>query len=182
MVDPSPLNLTISHWNQSLRRALQIHLPGCSTHSYACKGMIISFATILVRKLPSKIHFHVSNPNLALRLPWILPSTMPACTLSKRKPSNWLLKWMSRCMPWLISSSLDGLMTSRKSHTHYIPTGNTVNHSLLKMNLCSMEKPSSSLHQKGRRSLVLCTNHTKDYQITVPCMWLCLLAWYQQGH
>ena len=64
-------------------------------------------------------------------------------------------------MPWLISSSLAGLMTSRKSHTQYVPTGNTVNHSLLKMDLCSMEKPSSSLHQKGRRSLVLYAAHTK---------------------
>ena len=49
----------------------------------------------------------------------------------------------------------------KESHTHYIPTGNTVSHSLLKMDLCSMEKPSSSLHQKGRRSLVPYTNHTK---------------------
>ena len=52
-------------------------------------------------------------------------------------------------------------MTSRKSHTYYVPTGNTMSHSLLKMDLCSMEKPSSSLHQKGRRSLILCINHTK---------------------
>ena len=52
-------------------------------------------------------------------------------------------------------------MTSRKYHTHYVPTGSTMSHSLLKMDLCSMEKPSSYLHQKGRRSLVLCTNHIK---------------------
>ena len=52
-------------------------------------------------------------------------------------------------------------MTSRISHVHYLPTGNHVNHSLLKMHLCSVEKPSSSFHQKGRRSLVLCTNHIK---------------------
>ena len=161
MVDPSPLNLTISHWNQSLRRALQIHLPSCSTCYYACKGMIMFFATALERKWPSQIHFHISSPNLALRLHWILPSTMPACPLSERKPSNWLLRWMLRCMPWLISSSLAGPVTSRKSLTHYTPTSNTVSHSLLKMDLCSVEKPSSSLHQKGRRSLVLCTNHTK---------------------
>ena len=95
--------------------------------------------------------------NLALRLHWILPSTMPAYPLSERKHSNWLLRWISRCMPQLISSSL----TSRKYHAHYIPTGNTMGHSLLKMDLCSMEKSSSSLHQKGPRSLVLCTNHTK---------------------
>ena len=43
----------------------------------------------------------------------------------------------------------------------YISIGDTVNHSLLKMDLCSVEKPSSSLHQKGRWSLVLCTSHTK---------------------
>ena len=52
-------------------------------------------------------------------------------------------------------------MTSRKYHDHYIPTGNTMSHSLLKMDLCSVEYPSSSLHRKGRRSLVLCTNHIK---------------------
>ena len=45
--------------------------------------------------------------------------------------------------------------------THYIPTGNTVNYSLLKMDLCSMEKPLPFLHQKGIMSLVLCTSHTK---------------------
>ena len=45
MVDPSPLNLTISHWNQSLRRALQMHLSGCSTCSYTYKGITTFFAT-----------------------------------------------------------------------------------------------------------------------------------------
>ena len=53
------------------------------------------------------------------------------------------------------------MMTSRKSHIHYIPTGNTMSPSLLKMDLCSVEKPSSSLHQKGRKYLVLCTHHIK---------------------
>ena len=109
----------------------------------------------------SQIHSHISSPNLALRLHWILTSTMPACPLSKRKPSNWLLRWMLRCMPWLTSTPLAGLMISRKFHIHYIPTGNTMSHSLLKMDLCSMEKPSSFLHQKGRWSLVLYTSHTK---------------------
>ena len=65
-------------------------------------------------------------------------------------------------MPWLISSSLASPMILRKSHTHYISTGNTVNHSLLKMDLCSVKKLSSFLHQKGRWCLVLCTNHTKS--------------------
>ena len=171
MVDPSPLNLTISHQHQLLRRVLQIHLPSCSTCSYAYKGKIMFLATTLVRKWPSQIHFHLSSPNLPLRLHWILPSTMPACPLSKRKPSNWLLRRMLRCMLWLISSSLAGLMTSRKFNAHCIPTGNTMNHSLLKMDLCSVEKPSSSLHQKGRRSLVLCTNHIKGITKTqlLPC-------------
>ena len=99
------------------------------------------------------------NPKLALILHWILPSTMLACPLSQRKPSNWVWRWMLRCVPWLTSSSLAGLITSRKSHIHCIPTGNTVNHPLLKMDSCSMENPSSSLHQKGRQSLVHCTSH-----------------------
>ena len=56
MVDSSPLNLTISHWKHSPRRALQIHLPGCSAYSYACRGMITSSTTALVRKWSSQIH------------------------------------------------------------------------------------------------------------------------------
>ena len=128
---------------------------------YACKGMIMFFTTALERKWTSQIHFHISSPNLARRLYWILPSTMPPCPLPERKTSEWLLRWMLRCLPCLISSSLAGLMISRKSHTHYVPTGNTVSHLLLKMDLCFMEKPSSSLRQKGRRSLVPFTNHTK---------------------
>ena len=172
MVDPSPLNLTISHWNQSLRRALQMHLPGCSKCYYACKGMIMFFTTALERKWPSQIHFHDSSPNLALRLHWVLLSTIPIYPLPDRKPSNWLLRWMLRCVPWLISSSLAGPMTSRKSHACYVPTGNTVNHPLLKMNSCSVEKSSS----------FLCTNHARVLPNTVACLWLCFLAWYQQGY
>ena len=61
----------------------------------------------------------------------------------------------------LILSCLTGPMTSRKLHAQCSPTGNTISDSLLKMDLCSMEKSSSFLHQKGKRSLVLCTNHTK---------------------
>ena len=152
MVDPSPLNLTTSHWNQSVRKGLQIHLPGCSACYYVCNGMIMFFTTALVRKWLSQIHSHVSSPNMSPRLHWILPFTMPTCPLSERKSSNWFLRWMLRFMPWLISSSLAGLMISRKSHSHYIPTCNTMNQSLLRMNLFSVEKPSSSLHHKGRRS------------------------------
>ena len=62
---PFTLNLTISHWNQSLRRALQIHLPSCPTCFYACKGMIMFSATGLERKWPSKILFHVSSSCLS---------------------------------------------------------------------------------------------------------------------
>ena len=46
-------------------------------------------------------------------------------------------------------------------HAHYVPTGNTMSHSLFKMDFCSGEKSSSSLHQKGRRTLVHYTNHIK---------------------
>ena len=60
-----------------------------------------------------------------------------------------------------LTSCQAGLMTSRKSHVHYVLTGNTVNHSLLKIDSCSMEKPSSYLQQKGRRSFIHCTSHTK---------------------
>ena len=35
---------------------------------------------------------------------------------------------------------------------HYVLTGNMVSHSLLKMDLCFVKKPTSSLDQKGRRS------------------------------
>ena len=96
--------------------------------------------------LLSKIHSHTSSPNMTPRLHWISPSTILACPLSERKPSNWLLRWMLIWMPWLTLPYSASLMTSRKSHVHFIPTGNTVNHSLLKMVLCSVEKSLSSLH------------------------------------
>ena len=60
MVDPSPFNLTISYWNQSLRRVLQIDLPSCSTCSYSCKGMIMyvemhALADIIISGWPNDI-------------------------------------------------------------------------------------------------------------------------------
>ena len=182
MVDPSPLNLTIRHWNQSLRRALQIHLPSCSTCFYACKGMIIFFTTTLERKWPSQIHFHVPSPNQALRLYWTLPSTMSTCPLSKRKPSNWPLRWVLRCMPWLISSPLAGPMISRKLHIHYVPTGNTVNHSLLRWTCVSWRSPYHPSIRKGEGPWYSAPITLRHYQNTVGCLWLCFLAWYQQGH
>ena len=119
-------------------------------------------------------------PSLGLRLHWILPSTMLACL--KGSPLNWLLRWMLRCMPWLTSSSLARPTTSRKSHIHYIPTGNTVNHLLLKMDLCSMKKPSSSLHQKGKGPWYTAPVTPRQHQNTVTFLWLNFLAWYKQGH
>ena len=78
---------------------------------------------------------------------------MPACPLSKGKSSNWLLRQMLRCMPgWY--HHLCWSHDIKEVHAHYVPTANTVKHSLLKMDLCSVDQPQSSLHQKGRRSLV----------------------------
>ena len=39
------------------------------------------------------------KPKPGPELHWILPSTMPTYPLSKRKPSNWLLRWMLKCVP-----------------------------------------------------------------------------------
>ena len=69
------------------------------------------------KKWPSQIHFHISDPNLALRLHWILPSTMPTYPLSKRKPSNWLLRWMPRCMHWMISSPYTNHTKASQKHS-----------------------------------------------------------------
>ena len=103
-------------------------------------------------------HFKAkSGPEIALDIAIHHAHLSPVC----RKSSNWLLRQMLRCVPLLTSSSLAGPMKSRKFHIHYVPTSNTVKLSLLKIDLCSMEKPSSSLHQKGVRSLVHCTSHTK---------------------
>ena len=70
MVDHSPLNLTISHWNQSLRRALQIHLPICSACYYACNGMTMFFATALERKwaLPDTLSHFKPKPGPEISL------------------------------------------------------------------------------------------------------------------
>ena len=50
------------------------------------------------KEMALQIHFYVSSPNLALRLHWILSSTMSTYPLPKRRPSNWPLKWMLRCV------------------------------------------------------------------------------------
>ena len=109
---------------------------------------------------------------------------MPTCPLSERKSSNWLFRWVLRCMAWLILSSLAGLTGHQGSpDTHNVPTGNTMNHSLLKMDLCSSgealiippterEKIFGTLHQ----------SHQGITKNTVACLWLCLLACYQQGY
>ena len=156
MVDLSPLNLAISHWNHSLRKALQIHLPICSACYYACKGEIMFFATALERKCPPDTLSHFKpkpGPEIALDIAINHAHLSPV--------QKEALQLAFGCMLCLISSSLADPMTSRKSHTQYIPTDNTLNHSLLEMDSCSMEKSSSSIHQKGRWSLVLFTNHTK---------------------
>ena len=161
MVDPSPLNLTISQWNQSLRRALHIHLPGCSACFYTCKGIITFFATTLVRKWPSQIHSHVfkpkSGPEIALDI-----AIHHACLSPVQKEALQLAFEMDVEMCALADNINSGWHNDIKEvQHHYLTTGNIVNHSLLKMDLCSMEKSSSSLQQKGRRSLVLCISHTK---------------------
>ena len=182
MVDPSPLNLTINHWNETLRRALQIHLPSCNTCSYACKGYgyVLCYHPGKEMALPDTLSH--SNPNLALRLHRILPSTMLVHPLSKRKPSNFLFEMvdeMCALTDIIVSGWPDDI---KKSHTNYAPTGNTVNHSLLKMDLCSVEKPSSSCHQKkGEGPWYSAPIIPRHYQNSVACLWLCPLAWYQQG-
>ena len=160
MINPSPLNQTIGHWNQSLKKPLQIHLSGCSACSYACKSMIMFFATALVRKCPPRYTLTFQ----AKTLPWhcIGYCHPPACPLLKRKPSNMAFEMdVENTCPGWYHHPLAVWMTSRKSHAHNIPTSNTMNHLLLKMDLWPVEKILSSLHQKGRRSLVLCTKNTK---------------------
>ena len=50
-----------------------------------------------------------------------------------------------------------------------IPTGNTMSHSLLRMDLCSVEKPSSSLWQKGEGPWYSALITSRHYQNTVAC-------------
>ena len=125
-----------------------LHLQGCDYVLHYCPGMEMSLPHTLSHFNPK------TGPEIALDI-----AIHHACLSPVWKEALQVAFDMN--VELLISSSLTAPVTSRKSHIHYIPTGNTVNHSLLKMDLCSMEKPSSSLHQKERRSLVLYTNHTK---------------------
>ena len=163
MVDPLPLNLTISHWNQSLRRALQIHLPSCCACSYACKGMIKISTTTLVMEIA-------------------LPHT-----LSHFKPITWPCDCIGYChMPYPPIPCLRGSPPTGFWEGCWDVCPSWYNHLWLAWwhqgsptcPVCPywqhcesltvedglvfhVEKTSSSLHQKGRMSLVLYTNHTK---------------------
>ena len=138
MVDLSPLNLTISHWDQSPRKALQMHLPSCSTCSYSCRGKITFSTTALVRQWSSLIHSHTSSPNLALRLQWILPSIMLTCPLSKRKPPQMAFEADIE-MNALADIIISGWSHDIKEVPHPLcPYWHTMNHLLLKMDLCSV--------------------------------------------
>ena len=84
---------------------------------------------------------------------YVVNSVFVLCTIItmlRRKHSNKPLWATPRCVLLPTWSSLVGLMTSRQSLTHYTHTGNIGRPSPLKMALSYMEKPSSSLCQKGR--------------------------------
>ena len=102
------------------------------------------------KKKPCQTHslgsVHVLDPTSH----WTSPSTMLTCPQRGRKHSSKLLWAILRCMFLLTCWSLVGLMTSRQFLTHYANTGNIMRPSPLKMALSYVEKPSSSLHQKGR--------------------------------
>ena len=182
MVDSSPLNLTISHWNQSLRRALQIHLSSCSTCYHACKDIIMFFTTALERKWPSLIHFHVSSPSLALRLHWILPSTMPTYPLSEKKPFNWLLRWMLRCVP-LADIIISGWPNNIKEVPHPLHPYWQHYESLTVEDgiVFHREAPIIPPSEKGE-----CPWYLQQSYQALPkhsCLpMVVFLAWYQQGH
>ena len=84
MVDPSPLNQITSCWNWSVRRTLRTNLPSCSTCCCTCKDMTAFSITALVRKFSSKMHSHASRLYLALKLHWLLPSTLLNCPEEKK--------------------------------------------------------------------------------------------------
>ena len=106
--------------------------------------------TAPARKWPCLKHSISSVHVLDLTSHWILPSTMLDCSQRGRKHSNKPLWATLRCMLSLTWSSLVGRMTSRWFLACYAHTDNIARPSLLKMALSYVEKPSSSLCQKGR--------------------------------
>ena len=144
--------------------------------------MIIFFATALERKWPSQINFHISSPNLALRLHWILPSIMPTCPLSKRKPSNWLLRWMLRCIPgWYHHLWLAWQHQGSPMPTMSLLATLWVTH-CWRWTCVLRRSPHHPSMRKGEGPWYSAPVTPGHYQNTVACLWLCLLAWYQQGH
>ena len=153
MVGLSSFSQTTSTWNPSPRRTWQTHQPACSACYCASGAMTTPFVTTPVSKWPCLTHSLSSVYILDLTSHWTSPSTMLACPQRGRKHSNKPLWATLTCMLLPTWSSLVGLMTSRWSLTCYSHTGNIVRPSPLKMALSYMEKPSSSLHQKGERIL-----------------------------
>ena len=97
--------------------------------------------------MPPLASVHILPPTSHWRLPFI----MLACPQTGRKHFNkpsWVIQG---CMPLLTSSSLLGPLTSRRSLTPYIHTGNIMRPSPLKMALSYVGKPSLFLLRKGRK-------------------------------
>ena len=159
------------------------HLPGCSACYYACKGMIMFFATALERKWPSQIHFHISSQSLALRLHWILPSTMPACPLSKRKPPPtglWDGCW-DVCPSWNHHLWLAQWHQGSPMPTVSLLATPWVTH-FWRWTCVPWRSPHHPYIRKGEGPWYSAPITSRHYLNTIACLWLCFLAWYQQGH
>ena len=162
MIGLSSSSQTTSPWNPSPRRTWQTCQPTWSTCYCASRAMITPSVTAPVRRWPCLTHSLSSVHVLDLTYHWTLPSTMLACPQRGRKHSNKPLWATPRCMPPLTWSSLVGLMPSRQSLAHYTCTGNIRRPSLWKTALSYVEKPSSSLHLKGRGYYSNSTSSTND--------------------
>ena len=182
MGDPSPLNLIISHRNQWLRRALQIHLPVCSTCSYTCMGVIMFFTTALVRKWPSQIHsLFKARPGPEIALDITIHHT---CLSPVQKEALQLAFEMDVEMHALADIIIFGWPNDIKEVPHPLCPYWQDCESLTVEDLTCV--PWGSSHhlsiRKGECPWYSAPITPRHYQNTVTCPWLCLLAWYQQGH
>ena len=150
MVGLSSSSQTTSPWNPSPRRTWHTCQPTCSACYCTSRAMITPSVTAPVRKWPCLTHSVSSAHILDLTSWWTLPSTKLACPQRGRKHSNKSLWVTLRCMPSQHDHHGLAPTTSRWSLTHYAHTGNIKRPWLLKMASSYVEKPSSSLHQKGR--------------------------------
>ena len=150
MVDPLPMNLTKSHLESITQKSLTDTLAWLQCVHLCLQGSdyILLYCLGKEMALPDTLSHFKPKPGPEITLDIAIHH---ACLSPVQKETLQLAFEMDVEMCTLADIIISGWSNDTKEVPHPLhPCWQHHNHSLLKMDLCCMEKPSSSLHQKGR--------------------------------